>query len=111
MESYDETLRSANCAATAPHTEVSCTLAWYPFAMAGYFTPVAGTFPLLQEGQSSLGVGLLLGAGFAVSILTMIPGAKLGTRPFLSTAPSEIKRAFGLFIILALAALIRSSVA
>jgi hypothetical protein len=111
MESYDETLRLADRAAAAPYTEIPRTPGWYPFVMAGYFTLVAGTFPLLREGQILLGAGLLLGAIIAVSILTMLLRAKLGTWPRLSTAPSEIKRAFGLFIILALSALITSSAA
>jgi hypothetical protein len=109
MESYDETLRLADRAAAAPYTELPRTPGWYPVAMAGYFTLVAGTFPLLREGQILLGVGLLLGAIIAVSTLTMILRVKLGTWPRLSTAPSEIKRAYGLFIVLALIALIISS--
>lgn len=109
MESYDETLRLADRAAATPYTELPRTPEWYPFAMAGYFTLVAGTFPLLREGQILLGAGLLLGAVIAVSTLTMTLRTKLGTWPRLSTAPSEIKRAYSLFIVLALAAFITSS--
>lgn len=109
MESYDETLCLADRAAAAPYTEIPRTPGWYPLAMAGYFTLVAGTFPLLREGQILLGAGLLLVAVIAVSALTMILRTKLGTWPRLSTAPSEIKWAYGLFIILALTALITSS--
>jgi hypothetical protein len=105
MENYDETLRLADRAAATPYTQIPRTPGWYPVAMAGYFTLVAGTFPLLRDGRILLGAALLLVAVIAVSALTMTLRARLGTWPRLSTAPAEIKRAFGLFIVLAIVAL------
>jgi hypothetical protein len=110
MENYEETLRSADRAAAAPFTQTPRIAIWYPFAMAAYFTLVAGTFPLMREGRILFGMGLLVVAVVSVVILTLTIRAKWGTWPRLATAPAEIKRAFGLFIVLALIALIASSV-
>ncbi len=105
MDNFDATLRSADRAAAAPFTQTPRIATWYPFAMASYFTAVAGTFPLMRDGRIILGIGLLLVAVAAVLILTLTIRAKWGTWPRLSVAPIEIKRAFLLFIILALIAL------
>lgn len=111
MENHKETLRSADRAAAAPFTQTPRISTWYPLAMAAYFTLVAGSFPLTREGRIIPGLGLLLVAVVAVVTLTLTIRVRWGTWPRLSTAPTEIKRAYGLFIILALMALGVSSLA
>ncbi|MBG6218607.1 putative membrane protein [Arthrobacter sp. CAN_A6] len=108
MDNLDADLRSTDRAAAAPFTQTPRISAWYPFAMATYFTVVAVTFPLMRDGKIILGIGLLLVAVTAVLILTLTIRARWGTWPRLSVAPPEIKRAFTLFTILAMAALIVS---
>lgn len=109
MDNLDATLRAADRAAAAPFTETPSTPAWYPLAMAAYFTAVAGTIPLMRDGHILPGMGLLLAAIVAVLILTLTLRAKWGTWPRLAVAPTEIKRAFGLFTILAIAAFVLSA--
>jgi hypothetical protein len=109
MDNLDATLHSADRAAAAPFTQTPRISAWYPFAMATYFTVVAAAFPLLRDGRVILGIGLLLTAFAAVLILTLTIRAKWGTWPRLSVAPAEIKRVFLLFILLALIGLAASA--
>lgn len=106
MENYEATLRSADRAAAAPFTQTPRISIWYPFAMATYFTVVAATFPLLQDGHIILGAGLLLLAVAAVLVLTLTIRARWGTWPRLSAAPAEIKRAFMLYLLTAVAAIV-----
>ncbi len=80
MDNFDAALRSADRAAAAPFTQTPRISAWYPFAMATYFTVVAGTFPLMRDGKIILGIGLLLVAIAAVLILTLTIRAKWALR-------------------------------
>ena len=96
MDNLDATLRAADRAAAAPFTETPRIPAWYPLAMAAYFTAVAGTIPLMRDGYLLLGMGLFVVAVVAVLALTLTLRATWGTWPRLAAAPTEIKRAFGL---------------
>lgn len=109
MENFDAALRAADRAAAAPFTQTPRISAWYPFAMAAYFTAVAATYPLLRDGRIIQAIGLLLAAVAAVLILTLTIRARWGTWPRMAVAPTEIKRAYMLFIVLAVAALILSA--
>lgn len=108
MENIDATLRSADRAAAAPFTQTPRIPAWYPFAIATYFSVVFGAFLLLRDGQVVLGAGLLLLSIVAVLVLTLTIRAQWGTWPRLSEAPAEIKRAFALYILLGVAAILVS---
>lgn len=109
MENYEETLRAADRAAAAPFTQTPRTPPWYPFAIAAYITSVAAAFLLLHDGHVLLGLGLLVAAMTVVLTVALTIRGKWGTWPRLSTAPTEFKRAFGIYIVLALIALLISS--
>lgn len=108
MENIDDLLRSADRAAAAPYTYEFDTPAWYPVAMAAYFTTIAGAFPLLLSGRLALGTGLLVLAVAAVLVLTLVLRRRFGTWPSMNGAPVEIRRVFLLLIFLALGALLVS---
>lgn len=109
MENIEDVLRSADRAAAAPYTYDFDTPAWYPFAMAAYFTAIAGTFPLLMVGRLVLGTGLLALAVTAVLMLTLVLRQRFGTWPAMTGAPAEIRRVFRLLLLLALAVLLVST--
>ncbi|WP_152915975.1 hypothetical protein [Arthrobacter sp. RIT-PI-e] len=110
MENIDAVLRAADRAAAAPYTYRYDTPAWYPFAMAAYFTAIAGTFPLLMTGRLVLGMGLLVLAVGAFLALTMVLRRRFGTWPSMDGAPVEIRRVFGVLLLLALAVVLVSTI-
>ncbi|MFC4555925.1 hypothetical protein [Georgenia faecalis] len=108
MINMDAALRSADRAAAAPFLQTPRIPAWYPFAMATYFTAVFGAFLLLRDGRVVPGAVLLLLAVAAVLAQATLTRARWGTWPRLSEAPAEIRRAFALYVLLAVAAIIAS---
>lgn len=110
METTDESLRSADRAAATPFVQTPRISVWYPPGIAAYFTVIAGASLLMRNGQLALGAGLLLLAIVAVVAQALITRARWGTWPRMAIAPSEIKRAFALYIVLAVAAILVSTV-
>lgn len=108
MENYGETLHAADLAAAAPFTQTPRTPAWYPFTIATYLTTIFGAFLLVQEGRIIMGAGLSLLSVAVMLVMTFAVRSQWGTWPRMSAAPDEIKRAFGLYLLLAVAAIVIS---
>ncbi|THJ68622.1 hypothetical protein E8P82_01585 [Arthrobacter echini] len=109
MENIEDALLAADRAAAAPFVQTPPAPAWYPLAMAIYFTAVAGSFPLLQDDHVLLGAGVLVVAISGLLTLTLTIRAQRGTWPRLAEAPPEIKRVVAVFVSLAVLALLVSA--
>lgn len=108
MENISASLKSADRAASAPFIETPRIPVWYPFAMAVYFTAVFGAFLLIQDNRIVPGAGLLLLSVCAVLVQALMTRSRWGTWPRMSEAPTEIKRAFALYLLFAVASTIVS---
>lgn len=104
MENISASLKSADRAAAAPFIETPRIPAWHPFVMAAYFTAVFGAFLLIRDNNIVPGAGLLLLSVCAVLVQALMTRSRWGTWPRMSEAPTEIKRAFALYLLFAVAA-------